>query len=644
MKISFKDRLYYRFELFLNKGGSSVFISVLIVFIIGAALMGGLRFAFLHIFQDSGSVYGFWKSIWVTFLQMTDPGSMSLDNPSPFWLKFAAILSGVTGIIVLSMFIAVITTTLETKLYNFRKGRGRVIESGHTLILGWNERVVDIIRELIIANESKKRASIVVLSEKDKDYMDDLITKRIQNSKSTRIVTTNGRISNVNELRRVNTKDAKSIIILADCSERACAEAKNSSDVQTIKTIMAIISAQMGKNHIPIIVEVFTEEKKEIVKYFGDQQIIAVDSWDIMGRLLMQTSLTSGLEVVYNEILSFNGCEVYFYKENWEDIPFYQLVFHFKDGIPLGIYSQTKGIVLRPPKETRINKGDALIILADDDSTIHYSDQRLYQSGKVDVLKNQLVRQKKKTLILGWHYVATYFIREAYEYLLKGSSFDIMFNQPGENLGASVESLKKMYPGFEINLIDANPLNYEHLEAAHPEQYDNIIILSQSLEEKSPDKIDSDTLIILLLLRKKIKDFKKTNIITQVLNSENQEIITQTDVDDFIISNKLITMIMAQISEDPLIKLFYDDIFSEEGSEIYVKPITLYFESFPVTKSFIDIIMVAGCRDEICLGIQKGDKKKRLDLNFGVELNISKDNMIIINENDYLIVLAENEL
>ena len=308
MKIPLKDKVHYRFELFLNKGGSSVFFSILIVFICGFLLMAGIRYMFLGFFQENQVISGFWKSIWITFLQMTDPGSMSLDDPSPFLLKLAAILSGVIGIVVLSMFIALITTTLETRLYNFRKGRGRVIESGHTLILGWNERVTDIIRELIIANESEKRASVVVLAEEDKDNMDDLITKRIPDSKTTRIVTTNGSISNVNELRRVNTKDAKSIIILANCSERACSEAKNNSDVQTIKTIMAVISAQTGNNKIPIIVEVFTEEKRDIVNYFTDQHIIPVDSWDIMGRLLMQTSLTSGLEVVYNEILSFRGC------------------------------------------------------------------------------------------------------------------------------------------------------------------------------------------------------------------------------------------------------------------------------------------------------------------------------------------------
>jgi len=41
------------------------------------------------------------------------------------------------------------------------------------------------------------------------------------------------------------------------------------------------------------------------------------------------------------------------------------------------------------------------------------------------------------------------------------------------------------------------------------------------------------------------------HIITQVLNSENQDLIVQTDVDDFLISNKLITMVLAQLSEQP---------------------------------------------------------------------------------------------
>ncbi len=77
------------------------------------------------------------------------------------------------------------------------KGRSKVVESGQTLILGWNERVIDIIRELIIANESEKKASVVILAEVDKEEMDDGVFTLITDTKTTKIVTRNGSTSSL---------------------------------------------------------------------------------------------------------------------------------------------------------------------------------------------------------------------------------------------------------------------------------------------------------------------------------------------------------------------------------------------------------------------------------------------------------------
>ena len=85
------------------------------------------------------------------------------------------------------------------------------------------------------------------------------------------------------------------------------------------------------------------------------------------------------------------------------------------------------------------------------------------------------------------------------------------------------------------------------------------------------------------------------------------------------------------------------DIF-EDGSEIYVKPATLYFETFPQKIRFADAMSIANDRDEICLGIRKGHLSKDLSANFGVKLNLAKDEQIEITENDFLVVLSEDEL
>lgn len=650
MKNTLKDRLNYRAERFLSKGGISIFKLLVIFFIVAFIIVIGLRFLLVFFFQDSidpvtQTNRSFFEDIYAVWLQMTDPGNMNQDIYSGPYTKIATVIAGLIGVILLSALIAFITTALDTMLYDFRKGRGKVIESNHTVILGWNERVVDVIRELILANESEAKASVVVLSNEDKEVMDNLITKRLDDTMTTEIITTQGDYANINELKRVNLESARSIIILANCSESATIDKKIGSDVQSVKSILAITACQNGKNELPIIAEIFTKEKRDIISFFEDENIIAIDSWNIMGKLLIQTSLTSGLDTVYKEILSFDGCEIYFHEDDWNNVLFNDLSYYLKDGIPLGIYSEETGLILRPPKDTVLNNGDTIVILAEDDSTIAFENKQYFFPVKEHKITNKRLEQKKKRiLILGWHKVAEVFIEEATDYLLPGSDFDIMFNKPTDDLTEVIQDIKNEYSDFNINLHDSDPLDIEKLEAMDASSYDTIVILSQSMAEQSADKIDSDTLIILLLLRKVTNNASGLHIITQVLNSENQEIITQTNVDDFIISNKLITMILAQLSEEALMKTFYDDIFSEDGSEIYVKPASLYFDTFPQQLSFADIIFCAQQRDEICLGIRKGNLSKSLADNFGIKLNPEKDTSITLMENDFLIVLSEDEL
>ena len=89
---------------------------------------------------------------------------------------------------------------------------------------------------------------------------------------------------------------------------------------------------------------------------------------------------------------------------------------------------------------------------------------------------------------------------------------------------------------------------------------------------------------------------------------------------------------------------FYEDIFSEDGSEIYVKSSKLYLDKFPLKTTFGELIGLADQRDEICLGIRKGADSKNSSANFGVTLNLAKDTPITLEADDYLVVLSEDEL
>jgi ion channel POLLUX/CASTOR len=648
MKSSFRERLSYRFENFMAKGGMSIFLSLVVLFLISLGVAVLLRWVVLLIFPGTDIFESILQHIWTVFLAMTDPGNMGVDTEASAWLKFTIVFAGVLGVVIFSMLIAFITTGLETTMWEFRKGRSRVVETGQTLILGWNERVVDIIRELVIANESEKRASIVILAEKEKVEMDDEVGTLIPDTQTTKVVTRSGVTSQLANLKKVNAAEAKSAIVLASCGQGATEEEKQISDAKVIKTILALIGCQGGKNELNIVAELFQDSNRDLVDTFESDLITTVDTWDILGKILVQTSRTSGLAVVYNEILSFDGGELYFHEADWGGIKFYDAIFHFPDGVPLGIRKAVGGLIMRPAKDEVLEEGDEILMLAEDDSTIRFNKSPVAAFRDLPYTHVGLDKHKERELILGWHSIAHIVVGEYADYLLEGSTVDIVVHHPSKAIIGEVQKLREENTTLQINLIDGQPMSFRDLQAIKPFGYDNVIILSQSEEDASAERTDSETLVILLLLRKILRDSAvrkiNTKIITQVLNSENQELITQTNVDDFIISNKMITMIFAQLSEEPRIKELYDDIFQEEGSEIYLKPARLYFDSFPVKVTFADLIGQVLKRDEICLGVRKGALAYRPDKNFGVTLNIDKNKTIELDENDSVVVLAEDEL
>lgn len=653
-KYSLSQKLRYRFELFMNKGGSSIFLSLLVFFIVSFIFVVCLRALIVYGLgydtAEYNTVKTFWDHIWYTFLQMTDPGNMYQDSfQESGWIKISTVVGGFVGVIILSALIAFITTELEKLLYNFRKGRGPVLETEHTVILGWNNRVLGIIEELVIANESEKSAAIVILAPVDKEIMDDEIAKNTKDLKTTKIITTSGNTANLREFERINVSEAKSIIIMASAKDTAVEKEKTESDVTAIKSILALNAYFNNNIEIPVIAEIFEDENRDLIKIMNSENIIALDNWDIMGKLLVQTSLTSGLQIVYNEILSFDLSEMYFYNNpSWDGKPFYDLVYHFPDGIPLGISTEEGDVILRPNNDYKMRASDEILILAEDDSTIDYSQNQLYHPVHQEFEYISLEKSKKRILIIGWHNVGRIFVRESDEYLEQGSVFDVVIHQPTERILQTIKTIDTQFTNIKVNVIDKNAMDINELEKLNPYSYDTILILATDLNELSEDRIDSNTLLLLLMLKKlgiqQPQDSHQPKIITQILNSSNQQLMIQTAVDDFLISNRMITMILAQLSEQPKIRKFYDDIFQEDGSEIYVKPIQLYYKDFPIKVAFKELIDIAHQRNEICLGIRKADGIKDAENNFGVTLNIPKDELLELNQNDFLVVLSEDDL
>jgi hypothetical protein len=160
-------------------------------------------------------------------------------------------------------------------------------------------------------------------------------------------------------------------------------------------------------------------------------------------------------------------------------------------------------------------------------------------------------------------------------------------------------------------------------------------------------KIGLGGIIILLLLRRIFAEHPdasaNTKLITEILDSENQGLVSRAGVHDFIISTKVVSMLLAQISQSRDIAAVYDDLFQESGSEIYLKPASLYSTELPKKVAFADLMRLAQKRMEVCLGVKIKALERNADQNFGVKLNPPKEAVYMLQPEDCLVVLAEDE-
>lgn len=646
-----RELFNYKFDNFMAKGGSSIFLSLTFVFVTCLLIIVALRGLAYLVFPGEASQHAsdFFTNFYITFLQMTDPGNMAQDITSSPWFKIFSVLSGLVGIVMLSTLIAFVTTALDRKLSQLKKGHSKVIEKDHTLILGWNEqRVVEIIRELLIANESEDDACVVILSEKDKEEMDDFLSVHLPETQNTRIVTRSGSISSLANLDIVALNQCKSVIVLANCHEAASEFEKSLSDAKVIKTILALITARKDDQKLNVVAEAFLPHNRHVVENLSPQEVTTLDTQDILSKIMVQTSRSVGLSVVYSEILSFDGCEMYFHNnEKWEGLKFGELAYHFADGVPMGIRKADGELLVNPSLEETLNADDDILILADDDSTIHFQKEAVAKPN--DYPSTSLKKEKtlERELLLGWTTKSETIIREYSDYVLAGSQIDVMLLESDSEVERKIRELNEEIEHLKIQLITGNPLKTEELLAAKPFQYDNIIILSKDGDELEVEKSDSETIILLLLLREIFQNHpeesKNTKLITEVLDSENQELISNVGVNDFIISNRLISMLFAQISESQDIKKVYDDLFEEDGSEIYLKPASFYFKDLPMELSYADMIHAAQKRGEICLGVKRKVFEQHSDKNYGVTLIPDKNQKEMVYAEDSLVVLAEDE-
>ena len=625
--------MQYYFEQTISSGPTSL-IKWLALISLFAVLLLGLLILVFGISSDPESTkgLGFLEGSWQSLMATLDSGTMGGDEGWLFRIvRFAATI---LGIFIISVLIGSISSGIDQKIDDLKRGRSKVLEENHTLILGWSEKIFSILSELAIANANQKKPSIVILSEKDKVEAEEEIQSKVDDLKNLKIVVRMGNPLDLNDVEIVNPNGAKSIIVLS---------AENSlSDMHVIKTVLGLTKSPNRKSEpYNIVAEIKDEENMEAAELVGNHEAIYILSTDIISRVAAQTSLQTGLSIVYSELLCFDGDEIYFKREDLLTGKTYRdALFTYNTSAVIGLFTSDGTVLINPPGDHIIHENDEIIAISEDDDTIipNASSQINKASTLLEKLE-QSAGKAQKTLILGWNNNGHKIIRELNNYVAPGSEI-LLVSEFSDSEINDISELQKGVNHIKLSSENGAINRLDTLEKINPDHFDNIIVLSS--KELDVQESDAKTLICLLHLRNMgEKSGKSYNIVTEMLDIKNRVLGVVAKANDFIIGENLISLLLSQLSENVQLKKVFDVLLNSEGSEIYLKPAHQYMEIGKET-DFNEVLANALEYGDTAFGYRKMKQEHSAEDNFGIRINPKKDQKIIFDENDYIIVLSED--
>lgn len=634
-KPTLQQKWQYFFDNYMSRGTGALIaglavIALIVIFIAAAVISAGG--AALAPAGSEGSM-SFGEAAWEGLMRTLDAGTMGGDQG---W-GFRAVMFIVTlgGVFFVSALIGILNNGLEDKLDELRKGRSLVLESDHTVILGWSPQIFTIISELVEANSNRKQGAVIaILSEQDKVDMEDEIKERIPDTKNTRVICRSGSPIDLTDLEIVSPHAARSIIVLPEGAD---------PDTHVIKSVLALTNNPNRREEPYLIVTQIRDPKNmDVVKMLGARdQILPILTNDLIARVVAQTSRQSGLSVVYTELMNFGGDEIYFADASALAGGTYGAsLLASEDSTIMGLRKKDGTILMNPSVDTPIEAGDQVFALAEDGDKLVLSPALKLSIQESALRSDRAPRQAapEKCLILGWNRSGATIVRELDNYVAAGSQVTVVSGL--FNLDKQIRQQAGELKNQQVIVKEGDTTDRALLDELGAPDFDHVIVLASSHLE--PQEADARTLVTLLHLRDIAeKDETPFSIVSEMLDLRNRELAEAAKVDDFIVSDHLVSLMTTQLSENRELFAVFTDIFDPEGSEIYLKPVSDYVATGqPV--SFATVVEAARRRGETALGYRLMSEVGDAEKAYGVHTNPKKSSTVTFSPDDKVIVIAED--
>lgn len=576
---------------------------------------------------------GFWSETFQSLLHALDPGTIAGDTGSWRFLVLMLVLT-IAGLFVVSALIGVISAGIDNRIADLRRGRSLVLETDHTVILGWSSSIFTVLNELTIANESRRRPVVVVLADRDKVEMEDELRAKVPELRGTRVVCRSGSPSSVDDLAIVRPAEARAVVVLSP-EGRDVHHNRLDADSEVIKTLLALRVADADGTGPRVVAQLRDPANLEVARLIARDRpgkLALLDVRETVARLIVQTSRQSGAAAVYRELFDFDGDEIYFMSTHpLAEATYAEAQLHFESLTVIGL-TGPEGVVLNPPAGTVV--GDrALVVVAEDDAVLEGA---AVSSAPVrhDAFGHEEPEQPHPdhTVLLGWNDRGPVVVRELDAFAAPGATLTVVTTYgepdlpPTERLAVTVVRADTTRRGVLEEHLGAGP--------------ERVIVLCYT-DDLEGGAADAKTLITLLHVRDILgRAGSDAPVVSELIDDRDRELAQVADIDDVVVSGEIVSLVLTQLAEDARIEPVLHELLRADGSEIYLRPAEHYVTP-GAEVSWATVVASASRRDETAIGYSSASLADGGSA-FGVIVNLPKSQSITVAAGDRVVVLAED--
>jgi uncharacterized membrane protein YgdD (TMEM256/DUF423 family) len=595
-RLGLRGRLRFAVERFLLRGPQYRLLLI-------AALIGGLSMAAGILVLPSGSFESYREAVWWAFLRLSDPGYLGDDQGT--WVRTVSTVLTVLGYVVfLGSLVAIMTQWLNATMARLEAGTTPVRRKGHVVILGWTNRTVAMVRELLVSEERVHRflrdrhtrdLHVVILAEEVNARVRQELRDRLGTAfDESRIVLRSGSPLRQDHLARTDLSRAAAVLIPGS-DLGPVHEGLAGVDARTLKTLLTLERLREGSSWgeggtreepagPAVVAEIHDDRRLPLARraYRGKAEFLVSDA--VLSRLLVQNLVHPGLSAVYGELLSQNeGNELYLPRaEGLDGARFGALDSSFPEGVVLGLVRSRDGQTLpylNPPEDFPVEAGDRVVVMARRWGDVAQPVLSRGAPGDTPVEPTpgpgtpppgSRPAPPRRLLLLGWSRKAPGLLRELAAH--RGGAWEVTVVSRVESRRRS-EALERLRVEVPVRHIHGDFTMHEELLRSAPLEHDGIILLG-SERPATPQEADARTLLGALLLQDLLDQVPRPpTLLVELLEPGNVALLPAGSA-EVLVTPILMSHILAQVALRGELRSVFDQLFTARGPEIAFLPAT----------------------------------------------------------------------